>query len=367
MQIYDSQNEFCKITKSVPLNLFKSNCKNVNFNEQLNISYRNKFYRNFLIILILFIISNYFLSINKTTNILDSKINLGALMMICIILSIYYLIMTYLDAGIQGDYGNKGLKGIQGDKGPQGTIGPTGFKGQVGDIGENRTSGPTGPNGPPGPNGPDGPRGIRGERGDKGIKGYKGLQGDKGVSGRPGISGQKGPIGDKGDDNTLIAEAVDGDSSKLFPVFTYYSDAQNTIWSSPYNYYDVHNDISSYLKCDLNNSIQYENRTYNECKELCTNELDETGHKRCVGMYGDLDKDDPDESRGECFICPEKVIDKQSFLENLDKIPKQSNPSDPTKSWDRFVTGYRLKTLMTDEGENDSVHTYLTKFFVTNK
>lgn len=366
MQVYDSKNEFCKITKSVPLSLFKASCKNVNINEQINISYRNKVIRNFTILIILFIAIVYILIINKKTNILKSRINIGVLFMVCIILSTYYSIMTYLDAGIQGSIGDKGLKGEIGDRGPQGIIGPTGFKGAVGEIGENRTSGPTGPVGLIGPKGPIGIRGIRGERGDKGLKGYKGKQGDKGTSGKSGINGQKGPKGDKGDDSKLISEAVDGDSSKLFPVFTYYSDSQKTTWLQPYSYYDVHNEISSYLKCDLDRSIKYENRTYNECKSLCNSDVDETGYRKCVGMYGNLDPNNPNGYRGECFICPEKIYTRQSFLDNLGNIPKQSNSTDPNKSWDKFVTGYRLKTLRTDE-ENDSAHTYLSNFFVTNK
>ena len=366
MEKYDANNEFCKITKSVPINLFKANCKSTNFNEQINISYRNKVIRNFVILLLLFTVLTYIILFNKKTNILKSRINIGVLFMICIILSTYYSIMTYLDAGIQGPNGDKGIKGLTGDKGFQGVVGPTGSKGPAGDIGENRTSGPPGPEGSEGPKGTIGIRGIRGDRGDKGQKGYKGQQGDRGASGKPGISGQKGPKGDIGDDSTLVAKAVDGDSSKLFPVFTYYSNSQKTTWVQPFNYYDVHNDISSYLKCDLDRSVQYENLTYNECKELCTNEVDESGYKKCVGMYGNLDPNNPDQYRGDCFICPEKVITKQSFLDNLGNIPKQSNPSDPNRSWDRFVTGYRLKTLRTDE-ENDSAHTYLTNFYVTNK
>ena len=366
MEEYDSNKEFCKLTKSIPLRLFKVNCKNVNYNEQLNISYRNRIIRNLSILITLNLILIYLLIINKRTNILKSRINIGAFFMICIILSSYYSIMSYLDEGEKGPYGDKGPKGKNGEKGPIGIIGPTGFTGRAGNVGENSNSGPPGPPGIIGDKGDPGIKGLRGERGEKGEKGYKGNQGEKGITGKPGVNGSKGPKGNNGKDNTIIENPVDGDSSKLYPVFTYYSDSQKTTWSQPYTYYDVHNDISSYLKCDLNNSVEYSNRTYNECKSLCTNEIDSKGYKKCVGMYGNLDETDPDGSRGECFICPEKVFTKQKFFDNLNNIPKQSNPPDPMKSWDRFVTGYKLATVRNDE-DNDSAHTYLSNFNVTNK
>ena len=296
--------------------------------------------------------------------------------MICIILSLYYSIMSYLDFGIQGPDGDKGVQGNTGIQGPPGFLGPTGYKGKVGNIGKNGTSGPPGPPGIIGDQGPPGIRGIRGERGLQGKKGYKGQQGEKGVSGTLGSNGQIGPTGYSGKNNSIIVTPADGDSSKLFPVFTYNSDSQQTTWLNSLPYFDVHNEISSNLKCDTEKATMYPNLTYNECKNICTNDLDEDGYKKCVGIYGNLNKENPNGVRGDCYICPERIYSKQTFMDipnlpkyplyNMSYIPKSANGPDPTVSWTNFISGYRLKTLKS-ESENDSAHVYKTNFHVTTK
>lgn len=363
MEVYDSNKEFCKMTKSVPLSIFKLNCNDVNYDELINSSYRNKFIRNSSLLILLFLLINYILLFNKKTKILSSKINIGVLFIICIILSLYYSIMSYLDYGIQGPPGEKGLNGDIGLKGPKGLLGPRGFKGAVGVIGEKGDTGPIGPIGLQGDKGPIGIRGNRGDRGEKGPKGYKGIQGDIGLSGEKGVNGQRGPKGDKGKDGVLISEAVDGDSTKLHPLFTINSISQRTTWRQPYQYHNVHNEIKSHLKCNFNESTEYENKTYNECKDLCTDEVDSIGYKKCIGMYGNFDKNNPDGSPGLCFTCPEKILEKNEFINNLNKelihLKSDSN-------WDKFITGYKLKTVK-GETENDSVHAYLSNFKVVNK
>lgn len=158
-----------------------------------------------------------------------------------------------------------------------------------------------------------------------------------------------------------------GDNSIAYPVYTYGSEYQETVWDEVYNYYDVKNDKSNREKCDIETSIRYENKTYNECKELCTSDVTDDGYKKCVGIYGDLDPDNPDTiiSNGHCFICPERIHSYDYVLNNI-KSQESANKK-ASNVWTNFVTGIHLKTVKTPSEENDSAHAYLGKFYITNK
>lgn len=371
MEEYDSKVEFCKISKFIPLNLIKMNCKNLDISESMNSSYKMKIFLRLLILLLLLFVMCYFLFINDKTTILKSNINIGVLLTIFIILSMYSTIMTFLEFGRQGPIGEKGVRGSSGDQGVKGNFGPSGFMGKSGSVGLNGNIGPPGIKGPPGNIGIMGPRGLRGPRGIKGKKGFKGKQGIKGINGEPGVNGFSGPKGEKGEDNVLnIIAAKGGDSNIPHPVFTYNSESQNTNWRNIYNFYDIHDDKTNMFKCDTARSREINNSTYNQCKNECTKELDENGYMKCVGIYGDLDLENPDiiSGNGKCFICPEVIYTTDYYISKLKDISgkKSANSVNPNMPWENFVTGIKLKTVRNDD-EIDSGHAYLTNFYVKNK
>ena len=377
---YDSKKEICKLIKPIPLDLFQLICRDVDTNEALNKNFRFKviiILCMFLLFLTLFI---YVIIFNKRTKIINSKINIGVFFGVCVVLSIYYTLMTFLEESEQGETGDIGPQGLKGDKGPQGFLGQTGFKGEPGIVGLSGDTGPIGKTGPVGDKGPVGIRGVRGDRGPKGLRGYKGMQGTQGVMGKPGLNGLKGPKGPKGEDNYLkfIGAILDDngtpDNSLSQPTFTYNSEYQKTNWRDSSTFYDIHNDISNVLKCDKKNAIERSDISYNECKDLCTNDVNENGYKKCVGIYGDIDKQNPDTIKNKCYICPEIVKDL-SYLSEVDttgkrinlKLNSSSQNPRPTYSWENFVTGFRLKTLKKPGEENDSAHVFLKNILISSK
>ena len=377
---YDNKKEICKLIKPIPLDLFQLVCRDINTNEPLNKHFKFKvtiILCMFLLFISLFI---YVIIFNKRTKIISSKINIGIFFGVCIVLSIYYTLMTFLEESLQGETGDVGPPGQKGDKGQQGLLGQTGFKGAPGEVGPDGDTGPIGKAGPIGNIGPIGIRGIRGDRGAKGMRGYKGLQGPQGIRGKPGINGLKGPKGPKGDDNNLkfIGAILDDnktpDNSLSQPVFTYNSEFQKTNWRDSSTFYDVNNDIGNMLKCDKKNSIEKSDISYNECKDLCTNEVNNDGYKKCVGIYGDIDKQNPDTIKSKCYICPEIVKDL-SYLSEADstgkrinlKLNSSSQNPRPTYSWENFVTGFRLKTIKKPGEENDSAHVFLKNIIISSK
>ena len=122
---------------------------------------------------------------------------------IALILVINYYVKNFYEIG---PIGQKGEKGNEGPRGYKGSIGFKGEKGDIGDIGkkgdDNFNAG-KGPRGKSGLRGEQGPQGDRGNRGDRGFKGNKGEQGDVGVNGAQGESGETGDKGDTHEDNVL--------------------------------------------------------------------------------------------------------------------------------------------------------------------
>jgi len=128
---------------------------------------------------------------------------ISVIIFISVILSIYYLVLCYIDDGPLGEQGDRGDIG---DTGPNGRIGVKGISGQRGPIG-NR--GPQNNNTTKGPVGDIGDRGVKGDQGDRGIRnmdgdrGLKGVMGDNGDPGEFGIQGDRGIKGQVGKDNKL--------------------------------------------------------------------------------------------------------------------------------------------------------------------
>ena len=122
---------------------------------------------------------------------------------ICLIIVINYYVKNYSEVGPVGQKGDKG------NEGPRGYIGSIGFKGEEGDIGkiglkgEDNLNASKGPRGKSGIRGEQGPQGDRGERGERGYKGNKGKQGEQGVNGAQGEAGETGDKGDTHEDNVL--------------------------------------------------------------------------------------------------------------------------------------------------------------------
>ena len=377
---YDNKKEICKLIKRIPLDLFQIVCRDIDINEPLNKDFKFKITLIICMFLLFTTLFIYVIIFNKRTKIINSKINIGIFFGICIILSIYYTLMTFLEESLQGETGDKGLTGEKGDIGPQGTLGQTGFKGKPGQVGLDGDTGPIGSPGSIGDKGPIGIRGIRGDRGEKGMRGYKGMQGPQGIRGKPGENGLKGPKGPKGNDSNLkfisaiLDENKTPDNSLSQPVFTYNSEIQKTNWRDSSTFYDVNNDVSNMLKCDKKNSIEMSDISYNECSSLCTNDMNEDGYKKCVGIYGDIDKQNPDAIKDKCYICPEIVKDL-SYLSEVDstgnrinlKLNSSSQNPRPTYSWENFVTGFRLKTLKKPGEENDSAHVFLKNIIISSK
>ena len=370
---YNNNDEMCKIIKNIPLELINIKCKNANINGDINTTFIIKFIGAVILLLTILSITFYYLFIKKETRILRSNTTVGIIFTICIILSVYYILMSYLEEGQKGLDGKKGLPGEKGQKGLSGKLGLKGHRGKMGYIGDSGNFGTTGPSGQTGDKGSQGIRGIRGTRGKEGVPGFKGLQGDSGTMGKPGINGEIGPTGEIGDDNTILFGAGEGgsnmfgDTNKSHPVYTYDSDYQGTIWREFFKYYDVKNEKSNREKCDVSKSIKYNNRTYNQCRNLCTDELTEDGYKKCVGIYGDLDPNNPDtiSSSGSCYICPERAQTLDYIVDNF-KLRHSANRR-ATDIWSNFVTGLHLKTVKNDTEENDSAHAYLSKFYISNK
>lgn len=377
---YDNKKETCKLIKPIPLELFQLVCRDTDITEPINKNFKFKAFIIICMLLLFIAIFIYVILFNKRTKIINSKINIGIFFGSCIILSIYYTLMTFLEESIIGDNGDNGISGQIGDNGPMGILGQTGFRGMPGKIGK---QGDTGPMGPPGPVGNSGPIGLRGKRGDRGIqgrRGYKGQQGPQGIRGKPGTNGLKGPKGPKGLDSTvkfigaILDENKTPDNSLSQPVYTYNSEIQKTNWRDASTFYDIKNDISNMLKCDKKKSIEKSDISFNECKNLCTDEIDENGYKKCVGIYGDIDKENPDIIKSKCYICPEIVKDLPYLSEsdstgrriNLKLKSSSQNPR-PTYSWENFVTGFRLKTVKKPGEENDSAHVFLKNIIISSK
>lgn len=362
MSDYIINDEVCKLLVKVPLKIFNLICKDRNIYGEIN----PIFIRNLSIAMVFFvtvlIIILYFLFFNKNTTLLYSNKNVGVMLTVCLILSIYFGIMSILEEGEYGMDGEKGFAGDPGDPGPQGKLGHLGLSGEMGNQGINGGSGPIGNIGPTGNIGPMGVRGIRGKRGVKGRKGYKGLQGDKGVSGKPGAPGIQGPKGEKGEDNRIIYRAAKGGDSNIpYPVYTYDSEFQSTKWLEPYPFFNIKKDKKFRNKCQIENSTVIENKTYNECVSLCNNDIDNNGYLKCVGIYGEIDPNNPNTKRGKCFICPERK-ETLDYVKNNRKLLESAN-QDPSSIWGNFITGIRMKSLE----DNDSAHAYLTNIFISNK
>jgi hypothetical protein len=370
---YNNYDELCKSLKELPIELVKIKCKDYNLKGDINKTFLVKGISFLILLIVLLSLILYFLFIRETTRILNSNIRVGILITTCIIFSVYYSIMSYLEEGQQGLIGEKGATGEQGPPGIKGKMGLKGYRGDIGITGDPGDIGLLGPDGPPGPKGDTGVRGVRGNRGKTGIKGYKGIQGENGKNGKPGVNGEIGPPGENGDDNSILFGAAEGgsnmfgDTNKSHPVFTYDSEYQDTIWKEYFKYYDVKNDKSNREKCDTSKSTLYNNKSFNECKELCTDELTEDGYMRCVGIYGDLDPTNPDSifSSGSCYICPER-IQTLAYIEDNYKLRNSANKR-ATDIWPNFVTGLHLKTIKNDTEENDSAHAYLSRFYISNK
>jgi len=357
------KDEICKIMNNIPLELINIVCKEANIYGDINLS----FIGGSLLFVIILIIIFYYGFFKKTTTILRSNKIVGIILMICIILSIYYSLMTILEESEYGMNGEKGFSGSVGISGIRGKLGHTGNQGKIGNVGKNGDVGPMGPNGPNGDIGPNGVRGYRGNRGIKGLKGYKGIQGISGITGKPGVNGDTGPKGEKGNDNKILfggakgGSNMFGDSNALHPVYTYDSEYQKTKWLEEYKFFDIKGEKKYRNKCDTNKSVKYSNKTYNECNNLCTDEIDKDGYMKCVGIYGDIDPEQSDIKRGDCFICPEQIDTSESVQKNM-KLLDSANPRS-TESWLNFVTGIHLKTVL----DNDSAHAYLSKFYISSK
>ena len=377
---YDIKKETCKLIKPIPLELFQLICRDTDTTDPININFKFKAGIVMCMLLLFIILFIYVIAFNKRTKIINSKINIGIFFGISIILSIYYTIMTFLEESIIGDTGDNGTPGQKGNNGTQGILGQTGFKGSPGKVGKQGDTGPMGPAGPKGDSGPIGIRGKRGDRGIQGLRGYKGLQGLQGIRGKPGVNGLKGPKGPKGQDNSVkfIGAILDDnktpDNSLSQPVYTYNSEIQKTNWRDSSTFYDIKNNVSNMLKCDKKKSVEKSDISFNECKNLCTDEIDENGYKKCVGIYGDIDKENPDVIKSKCYICPEIVKDLQYLSEsdstgkriNLKLNSSSQNPR-PTYSWTNFITGFRLKTVKKPGEENDSAHVFLKNIIISSK
>jgi hypothetical protein len=361
------KDEICKIIKKIPLELINIICKEANIYGDINPSFKIRFIGGSILSVIILSILFYYGFFKKTTTILRSNKIIGIILTICIILSIYYSLMTVLEEGEYGMNGEKGFVGQNGPSGIRGKLGHTGNQGKIGDTGKMGDTGPLGPLGPRGEKGPRGIRGFRGNRGLKGIQGYKGIQGDPGVTGKPGVNGNSGPKGIKGEDNKILFGAAKGgsnmfgDSGISYPVYTFDSERQGTKWYDVNPFFHIRDDKEYRNKCDINNSVKYSNKTYNECKNLCTNKMDKDGYMKCVGIYGDIDPDKSDIKRGNCFICPERIHTSESVQQNM-KLLESANPRS-TEAWFNFVTGIHLKTVL----DNDSAHAYLSKFYISSK
>ena len=97
-----------------------------------------------------------------------------------------------------GPVGEKGEKGRIGLKGFKGVNGPKGFKGDDGVMGARGYRNENARRGPRGKPGERGPPGPQGPRGPRGYKGDKGLKGKQGEPGDQGFAGDNGERGDKG-------------------------------------------------------------------------------------------------------------------------------------------------------------------------
>jgi hypothetical protein len=361
------KDEICKIINKMPFELINIVCKEANIYGDVNSSFKIRFIGSSILLVIILLVLFYYGFFNKTTTILKSNKIVGIILTICVILSIYYSLMTIMEEGKYGMDGEKGFVGSPGKSGVYGKLGHTGNQGKIGDVGNKGDVGPLGPTGPKGDKGPKGIRGIRGNRGPKGSKGYKGIQGETGVTGKPGINGDSGPKGEKGEDNKILFGAAKGgnnmfgDSGISHPVYTYDSENQKTKWYGKYPFFHIKGDKEYRNKCDTNKSVKYNNKTYNECKNLCTNEIDKDGYMKCVGIYGDIDPDKPNMKRGDCFICPERIQTSEYIQQNM-KLLESANPR-ATEAWFNFVTGIHLKTVQ----DNDSAHAYLSKFYISSK
>ena len=129
---------------------------------------------------------------------------ISVIIFICVILSIYYLVLCHIDDGPRG---NKGDRGDIGDTGPQGRVGIKGIsgpRGPIGNRGPKNNNAKEGPVGNMGKRGVKGDQGSRGERGEDGQRGLKGNMGENGIPGEPGIQGDRGIMGKIGKDNKLM-------------------------------------------------------------------------------------------------------------------------------------------------------------------
>ena len=239
----------------------------------------------------------------------------GIIVFISLLISIYYYILSNLNdkligpqgpQGIQGppgDIGIKGLKGIQGVKGPKGPRGLTNFYSIKG------------PKGIQGERGVKGDRGKRGPRGPNGDKGYKGDPGDSGNIGLTGKRGEKGIKGNAQIDNKLKFILDDLDYEKSQEIPTKNSDADKHYFSLGVKYPGI----------NIPNNFNDESTKWNTDNNISV---------RGGGAFDSYIKGIPDYD-----------------INNYQNV----------KSWNNFITGFKLKGEETDSSiPKDRAKVYFT-------